>query len=116
MSMATATVYPAYFSTREEAILEICKHGWWPMAWMDKPAASYQAHFHVGDESLYMIDGVLEFTDQAAGITHVLRSGDKLLLPARVVHSVRSKTGATYILGLSVLSPFDEHFIPVERA
>ena len=114
MNKATATVHPAYFSAREEAIQEIARMGWWPMAWMDKPGSSYASHFHVGDESLYMIDGVLELTDEAAGITHVLKAGDKLDLPARVVHSVKSETGATYLLGLSILSPFDEHFIPVE--
>ena len=84
------------------------------MAWMDKPDSSYDSHFHNGDESLYMIDGVLEFTDRAADVTHVLKPGDKLFLPAGVVHSVKSEAGATYILGLSILSPFDEHFIPAE--
>ena len=111
-----ASVIPAHFSTRGEAIREIAEDGWWPMAWIDKPGASYPAHFHNGAEALYMIDGDLEFTDLAAGVTHSLRPGDKLILPARVVHSVLSRNGATYLLGLSVLVLFEDHFIPASQA
>ena len=81
--------------------------------WIDKPGSSYDAHYHAGDEALYMLDGTLEFTDRDAGATHVLRPGDKLSLPAGVVHSVKSEQGATYLLSLSVLTPFDDHFIVV---
>ena len=116
LDQSRATVIPSYFSTRNEAMREIGADGWWPMAWIDKPGASYPAHFHKGAEALYMIDGDLEFTDLAAGATHSLKAGDKLILPARVVHSVLSRTGATYLLGLSVLVPFEDHFIAAGNA
>ena len=116
LDQGCASVIPSYFSTRNEAMREIAADGWWPMAWIDKPGASYPAHFHEGAEALYMIDGDLEFTDLAAGVTHSLKAGDKLILPARVVHSVLSRTGATYLLGLSILVPFEDHFIAAGNA
>ena len=50
--------------------------------------------------------------DIAAGVTHHLQPGFKLILPAGVIHSVSTSIGATYLISLSVLTPFEDHFIP----
>lgn len=110
-----ATFLPGYFQTRAQAMQEILDDGWWPMAWIDKPGSSYADHYHVGAEALYLLDGQLDFADLAANTTWRLRPGDKLVLPALLEHRVSSLGGATYLISLSVLVPFDDHFIPVER-
>lgn len=107
----SATLLRSYFSSRREVLDEIADDGWWPVAWMDPEKSSYEAHYHQGAESLYLLDGEMEFTDIAAGLSFTLHPFDKLVLPARVVHRVSSVPGATYLIGLSVLVPFDDHFI-----
>ncbi len=115
LDSSEATVLSGYFQGRAQAMQEILTDGWWPMAWIDKPGSSYADHYHVGAEALYLLDGQLDFTDLAANTTWRLRPGDKLVLPARLEHRVSSLGGATYLISLSVLVPFDDHFIPVEQ-
>jgi Cupin domain len=114
LGLSEAICLSGYFRTRDDVMQEILTDGWWPMAWIDKPGSSYGDHYHLGAEALYLLDGGLDFTDLAANKTFHLRPGDKLVLPARVQHRVSSRAGATYLLSLSVLVPFDGHFIPVE--
>lgn len=111
-----ATVLPGYFQTRAQVMQEILTDGWWPMAWIDKPGSSYADHYHAGAEALYLLDGQLDFTDLSASTTWRLRPGDKLVLPARLEHRVSSLGGATYLISLSVLVPFEDHFIPVGQS
>jgi hypothetical protein len=114
LDLTTATVLRSQFAAKRDVLDEIADDQWWPVAWMDSPLSSYPPHFHVGAESLYLLHGELEFTDIAAGTTHVLGPLDKLIIPARVTHSVASTRGATYIIGLSKLGPFEGHFIPAD--
>ena len=111
----SATLLRSYFSTRREALDEIANDGWWPVSWVDPPNSSYPAHYHVAAESLYLLDGEMEFTDVRAGIAHTLKPFDKLVIPERVVHSVTSTPGATYLISLKVLGPFDDHFVAADR-
>jgi mannose-6-phosphate isomerase-like protein (cupin superfamily) len=106
-----ATLFRSYFTDRRTAIEEIADDGWWPVAWMDPANSSYPAHHHKNAESLYLLDGEMELTDIAADVTFTLKPFDKLILPARLVHRVASTPGTTYLIGLSVLEPFDDHFI-----
>ena len=110
--MAAIGVCPGYFRTREDAITEIMKDGFWPVSWIDRPGASYEPHCHRDEETLYLIEGSLEFTDLVVGKTYHLTAGDKLLLPARASHSVQTRDGATYIMGIRTLVAFDDHFLP----
>ena len=41
-------------------------------------------------------------------------AGDKLVLPARLPHSASTNEGATYIMGIRTLVPFDEHILPAK--
>ena len=56
----------------------------------------------------------MEFSDLNTGKTYHLKSGDKLMLPARTPHAARTTEGATYIIGIRTLVAFDDHILPVD--
>jgi len=66
--------------------------------WHDQPGASYSAHAHDHDESLWVIDGEITF---AAGEAEIrLGPGDRLMLPRGTVHTAKAgPRGATYLIG-----------------
>jgi len=66
--------------------------------WHDQPGASYSAHAHDHDESLWVIDGEITF---AAGEAEMrLGPGDRLMLPRGTVHTAKAGPhGATYLIG-----------------
>jgi quercetin dioxygenase-like cupin family protein len=67
-------------------------------AWTDSPNATYAAHSHDHDESLWVVAG--EITFGTAGGSFRLRAGDRLMLPAGTVHTAEvGPDGATYLIG-----------------
>ena len=66
--------------------------------WDDPPGATYSAHTHDHDESLWVVAG--EITFGANGTSLRLRAGDRLMLPADTVHTATVGTeGASYLIG-----------------
>jgi hypothetical protein len=111
--MAHVDVFPRHFRTKEDAIAEVLRDGSWPVSWIDKPGPELGPHLHRDDETLSIVEGSLDFLETETGVTHHLAAGDKLVLPARLPHSARTSGGATYIMGIRTLVPFDEHILPV---
>jgi quercetin dioxygenase-like cupin family protein len=67
-------------------------------AWTDPPGATYTAHRHDHDESLWVVAG--EITFGTADGAFRLRAGDRLMLPAGTVHTAEvGPEGATYLIG-----------------
>jgi quercetin dioxygenase-like cupin family protein len=67
-------------------------------AWQDAPAAAYTAHHHDHDESIWVVAGELTFG--IAGHDWRLGPGDRLMLPARTVHTaLGGPAGASYLIG-----------------
>ena len=72
--------------------------GFEPWAWRDAPGASYEAHSHDHDESLWVVAG--EITFGAGGAEYRLGPGDRLMLPRGTVHTARAGSrGAHYLIG-----------------
>jgi quercetin dioxygenase-like cupin family protein len=72
--------------------------GFSAFAWRDAPGASYDAHSHDHDESLWVVDG--EITFGVAGREYRLGAGDRLMLPRGTVHTARAGAGgAHYLIG-----------------
>jgi quercetin dioxygenase-like cupin family protein len=66
--------------------------------WSDSPGATYEPHTHPSDESLWVIEGCIDFF--VAGETYRLGPGDRLQLPAGTVHGAKAgPAGATYLIG-----------------
>lgn len=111
--MGDVRIVSGHFEGKEQAIAEILKDGYWPISWIDKPGASYEPHRHRDEETLYLVAGGMEFTDLKTGGTHNLKPGDKLFLPAGAPHRAGSQEGATYIMGIRTLVPFEDHILPL---
>lgn len=67
-------------------------------AWRDPADRIYGAHHHDCDESLWVVRGSIVFrVDERE---YRLGPGDRLLLPAGILHSARAgPDGATYLIG-----------------
>ncbi len=98
-----------YFKDKREAIREISDAGWWPVSWRDAAGEVYEPHKHDADQTLYLVEGLLEL--QAQGSVYRLEPGDKLDLPAFTVHSAKTPAGATYIVGLPKVDLLSEHVL-----
>lgn len=67
-------------------------------AWTDAPGTRYEPHQHDEDESLWLLEGEMSF--EVAGARYDLAAGDRLMLPARTVHSaLAGPRGAAYLVG-----------------
>ena len=76
----------------------LARDGFDAFAWTDPPGATYSAHSHDHDESLWVVAG--EMTFGTADGDFRLRAGDRLMLPARTVHTATAgPAGATYLIG-----------------
>jgi quercetin dioxygenase-like cupin family protein len=100
-------VTAGYFKDKREAIAEISDAGWWPVAWRDAPGDVYEPHKHAADQTLYVVEGQIEFGIDGEILR--LSPGDKLELPAFTVHSASAPDGATYIVGLPKVDLLSEH-------
>jgi quercetin dioxygenase-like cupin family protein len=67
-------------------------------SWSDGAGAEYKPHTHDHDESLWVIDGHIQFG--IAGDCYELGPGDRLMLPHGTVHTaLAGPDGATYLVG-----------------
>ena len=107
--MEAVAVLKSHFQTKEEAIQEIVKIGWWPVSSRDAPGEVFEPHKHDADQVLYLVEGTMKF--EADGRVHHLEPGDKLELPAFTVHSVEVPEGAVYIIGMPKVDLMAEHFL-----
>ena len=75
--------------------------GYAPFTWSDPPDASYEAHAHDRDESIWIVAGDITFA--AGGREFRLAAGDRLMLPKDTVHTARAgQSGATYVVGQKI--------------
>jgi len=72
--------------------------GFGVFCWRDGPGATYTAHAHDHDESLWVVDGEIPFGAVDGELR--LGPGDRLMLPRGTVHTARAgPRGATYLIG-----------------
>jgi quercetin dioxygenase-like cupin family protein len=76
----------------------LTRDGFDVMRWTDGPGATYAAHRHDHDESLWVVAGDITFGTDAGRFR--LAAGDRLMLPAGTVHTAEAgPAGATYLIG-----------------
>lgn len=72
--------------------------GFTSFVWEDAPGADYPPHSHDEDESIWIVGGEISFGID--GDEHLLRPGDRLMLPAGTVHTAHAgPAGARYLIG-----------------
>ena len=69
-------------------------------SWSNGPHDRYAAHSHDFEKVLYCVDGSITFVLESEGRRLELKPGDRMVLPARTVHSaVVGASGCTCIEG-----------------
>lgn len=83
----------------ERCIAELEKESWPHIyEWQDKPGTIYPEHSHQGKVVLFITEGSIDFT--IAGVTHHLKTGDRLDVPPETSHSaVVGDEGVQYVVG-----------------
>jgi hypothetical protein len=110
---------PTAFSppTEGEVMQFIHQHRLWPYFVRHEPGEVYPAHYHQTDETLFLLEGQMEFKDKQ-GKLFAVSPGQKLVIPEGTVHSVTiGAQGAAYIMGLGERIPLEEFpvFLPPAR-
>jgi quercetin dioxygenase-like cupin family protein len=68
--------------------------------WSNGPHDRYAAHSHPYEKVLYCVDGSITFVLEREGRQLVLKSGDRMVLPAGTLHSaIVGPAGCTCIEG-----------------
>ncbi len=65
--------------------------------WQDGPNTSYPLHRHPHYEVRWVVDGILEITQN--GKTIRLEPGDRMETEPNILHSAYTPTGTTYVCG-----------------
>ncbi len=74
----------------EAALREICaREGLRPNRWSNAPGDVYAAHTHGYDKVIYVVRGAISFGLPASGDQIDLEAGDRLELPAGVLHDAQ---------------------------
>ncbi|HEV2036485.1 MAG TPA: cupin domain-containing protein [Candidatus Dormibacteraeota bacterium] len=56
-------------------------------SWSNGPGDRYSAHTHAYEKVLYCVDGSITFVLESEGRALELKGGDRMVLPARTIHS-----------------------------
>ena len=85
--------------SEQEAEAKLHQEGYDSFRWYDVPGAAYPVHIHSHDECIWVLQG--EITFEVEGEHYVLKSGDRLYLPAKIAHTAQVPVakGVTYLVG-----------------
>lgn len=64
---------------------ELVREGYKVFKWADSAGTHYPPHQHQHDESIWVLEGSIEFGHK--GTRHLLKPGDRLFLPRATTHS-----------------------------
>ena len=98
-----------FFQTREEALEDIKKTGFWPTTLVSPPTDALPLHWHECEIHGYVIQGHTYVLVGREGRRVDIGPGDKLVLPPRSIHAEgESAEEVTYIVTLPDTRPLGE--------
>lgn len=87
MTTPRVTPWPASIPPTESTLMQLCAdEGLSPYSWSNAPFDVYPAHMHSYDKVIYVLRGSITFGLPELGQTLTLKDGDRLDLPAGIVH------------------------------
>lgn len=93
--------YPQFFSNRNDVLDDVKSNGTWPTTFVSGPSDGLQLHWHSDEVHAYIMEGETDFLDAESGRRTAVRTGDKIIVPARTLHAEGSvKDRVVYILAL----------------
>jgi quercetin dioxygenase-like cupin family protein len=79
---------PGHFAERGQAVSEIEAAGLnLAEAELTQERLSLTPHVHEYDVSIYILEGMMELHEPDTGLTHLLESGSRTLVPAQTLHA-----------------------------
>ena len=73
-------------ATEADLRTKMLSEGLEPYTWSNSPGDRYGAHHHQYDKVIYVVSGSIRFGLPGSGKTVLLEQGDRLDLPAGIVH------------------------------
>lgn len=76
-----------FFGSRDEVLEDIRKRGTWPTTLVSGPSEGLPLHWHDDEVHGYVMEGKTSFVDGETGKESPVGPGDKVIIPARCLHS-----------------------------
>ena len=101
--------YPQFFANRNEVLDDVKSNGTWPTTFVSGPSEGLHLHWHADEVHAYIMEGETDFLDAESGKRTAVKTGDKVVVPARTLHAEGAvKDRVVYILALPDALPPDE--------
>ncbi len=93
--------YPQFFGSTADVLDDVKKNGTWPTTFVSGPSDGLHVHWHSDEVHAYIMEGKTDFLDANSGTRTAVEAGDKIVVPARVLHAEGAVRGrVVYILAL----------------
>jgi len=93
--------YTQFFTNRNEVLDDVKSNGTWPTTFVSGPSEGLHLHWHSEEVHAYIMQGETDFLDAESGKRTAVKTGDKIVIPARTLHAEGAvKDRVTYILAL----------------
>ena len=102
-------IYPGFFADRSEVLDDVKSNGTWPTTFVSGPSDGLHLHWHSDEVHAYIMEGETDFLDAESGKRTAVKTGDKIVVPARTLHAEGAVADrVVYILALPDALPPDE--------
>ena len=105
-------VVKGFFEKRDEVLDDLKASGFWPTTFVSGPSPGIESHWHDVEVHAYVLEGTTSFLDVESGNRHPVGPGDKIVIPARMLHAEGEITArVVYIIGLPEARPPDQQLL-----
>lgn len=93
--------YSGFFNSTADVLDDVKKNGTWPTTFVSGPSEGPDVHWHKDEVHAYIMEGETDFLDGESGIRTPVKAGDKIVVPARILHAEGAvQERVVYILAL----------------
>jgi quercetin dioxygenase-like cupin family protein len=76
-----------FFNSTADVLDDVKKNGTWPTTFVSGPSEGLHVHWHEDEVHAYIMKGETDFLDAKSGKRTSVKAGDKIVVPARVLHA-----------------------------
>ncbi len=101
--------YTDFFNSTADVLNDVIQNNTWPTTFVSGPSEGLHEHWHAEEVHAYIMEGETDFLDAKSGIRTHVKAGDKIVIPAKVLHAEGAvKERVVYILALAKPLPPEE--------
>ena len=97
-----------YCFSKKQALQEILEQNLWPFSQEINAGKEDKVHWHIWDTHIYLLSGEFKLV-YPQDYPNLIRAGDYLFIPARVLHSVKITKLSRRIIGLTTPINLDQN-------